>query len=175
MRKIRIRPLGGAPDFFIAADEAAYTASLGQNRELDTHIVRYEYTSLTTPATVYDYDIQTGERQLMKRTPVLGDFDPANYRTELVGPARRRLVPAIITTRNCKGQHGPLLQYGYGSYSATMDPFSIARVSLLTAASCSRSRTCAAARRWAGAGTRTASCSTSATPSTTSSTSRASW
>ena len=52
--------------------------------ELDTRIVRYEYTSLTTPATVYDYDIQTGERRLMKRTPVLGDFDPANYRTELV-------------------------------------------------------------------------------------------
>ncbi len=136
MRKIRIRPLGGAPDFFIAADEAAYTASLGQNRELDTHIVRYEYTSLTTPATVYDYDIQTGERQLMKRTPVLGDFDPANYRTELVWAEARdgKKVPVSIVYRAGVKRDGtaPMLQYAYGSYGATMDPaFSISRLSLL--------------------------------------------
>ena len=136
MRKIRIRPLGGAPDFFIAADEAAYTASLGQNRELDTHIVRYEYTSLTTPATVYDYDIQTGERQLMKRTPVLGDFDPANYRTELAWAEARdgKKVPVSIVYRAGVARDGtaPMLQYAYGSYGATMDPaFSISRLSLL--------------------------------------------
>jgi len=136
MRKIRIRPQGGAADFFIAADEAAYTASLGQNRELDTHIVRYEYTSLTTPATVYDYDIQTGERQLMKRTPVLGDFDPANYRTELVWAEARdgEKVPVSLVYRAGVRRDGtaPMLQYAYGSYGATMDPaFSIARLSLL--------------------------------------------
>jgi oligopeptidase B len=136
MRKIRIRPLGGAPDFFIAADEAAYTASLGQNRELDTHIVRYEYTSLTTPATVYDYDIQTGERQLMKRMPVLGDFDPANYRTELAWAEARdgKKVPVSIVYRAGVARDGtaPMLQYAYGSYGATMDPaFSISRLSLL--------------------------------------------
>ena len=89
LRKIRIRPWSGGKDFFIAADEPAYTTGLGQNPEIDTHIVRYEYTSLTTPNTIYDYDIQTGERQLMKRTPVLGTFDPADYTTELVwAPAR---------------------------------------------------------------------------------------
>ncbi len=126
MRKIRIRPLGGGEDFFIAADEPAYTASLGQNPELDTRIVRYEYTSLTTPATVYDYDIQTGERRLMKRTPVLGDFDPANYRTELVWAQARdggedsgvRRVPrrvragrhradAAVRLRLLRRDHGP--------------------------------------------------------------------
>jgi oligopeptidase B len=136
MRKIRIRPWGGSTDFFIAADEAAYTASLGQNRELDTHIVRYEYTSLTTPATVYDYDIQTGARQLMKRTPVLGDFDPANYRTELVWAEARdgKKVPVSVVYRAGFKRDGtaPMLQYAYGSYGATMDPaFSISRVSLL--------------------------------------------
>jgi oligopeptidase B len=136
MRKIRIRPLGGAADFFIAADEPAYTASLGENRELDTPIVRYEYTSLTTPATVYDYDIRTGDRQLKKRTPVLGDFDPANYRTELVWVEARdgKKVPVSIVYRAGYGRDGtaPMLQYGYGSYGATMDPaFSIARLSLL--------------------------------------------
>jgi oligopeptidase B len=136
MRKIRIRPWGGGKDFFIAADEAAYTASLGRNPELDTRIVRYEYTSLTTPATTYDYDIQTGERQLMKRMPVLGPFDPADYRTELLwAPARDGAqVPVSIVYRAGfrKDATAPLLQYGYGSYGATMDPaFSIARLSLL--------------------------------------------
>jgi oligopeptidase B len=136
MRKIRIRPWAGGADFFIAADEAAYTASLGQNRELDTHIVRYEYTSLTTPVTVYDYDIRTGERQLMKRMPVLGDFDPANYRTELLWAEARdgAKVPVSVVYRAGFRKDGtaPMLQYGYGSYGATMDPvFSIARLSLL--------------------------------------------
>ena len=136
MRKIRIRPWGGGRDFYIGSDEPAYTTSLGVNAEIDTHIVRYEYTSLTTPMTVYDYDIQTGERQLMKRTPVLGGFDSANYRTELVwAPARDGAkVPVSLVYRTGFRRDGsaPLLQYGYGSYGATMDPaFSVARVSLL--------------------------------------------
>jgi len=136
MRKIRIRPLDGGKDFFIAADEPAYTASLDQNHELDTRIVRYEYTSLTTPSTIYDYDIQTGERTLMKRTPVLGDFDPANYRTELVWAEARdgAKVPVSLVYRIGFRKDGsaPMLQYAYGSYGATMDPaFSVARLSLL--------------------------------------------
>jgi len=136
MRKIRIRPLDGGRDFFIAADEPAYTASLDQNPELDTQVVRYEYTSLTTPSTIYDYDIRTGERRLMKRMPVLGDFDPANYRTELVWAEARdgAKVPVSIVYRAGSRKDGgaPMLQYAYGSYGATMDPaFSIARVSLL--------------------------------------------
>ncbi|HEU5468833.1 MAG TPA: S9 family peptidase [Steroidobacteraceae bacterium] len=136
MRKIRIRPWSGGRDFYIASDEAAYTTSLGANAEIDTNIVRYEYTSLTTPATIYDYDIQTGERQLMKRTPVLGGYDPANYRTELVwAPARDGgRVPVSLAYRVGFEKDGsaPMLQYGYGSYGATMDPsFSVSRVSLL--------------------------------------------
>ena len=136
MRKIRIRPWGGGKDFYIGSDEPAYTTSLGVNAEIDTRIVRYEYTSLTTPMTVYDYDIQTGERKLMKRTPVLGGFDSANYRTELVwAPARDGAkIPVSLVYRAGVLRDGsaPMLQYGYGSYGATMDPaFSIARVSLL--------------------------------------------
>jgi oligopeptidase B len=136
LRKIRIRPWDGSADFFVAADEVAYTTVLGQNAEIDTHIVRYEYTSLTTPVTVYDYDIQTGEKQLMKRDPVLGDFDLANYRTEFLWATARdgtkvpvSLVYRIGFTRDGKA---PLLQYGYGSYGYSMDPaFSISRLSLL--------------------------------------------
>lgn len=136
MRKIRIRPWSGGKDFYIASDEPAYTTSLGQNAEIDTHIVRYEYTSLTTPMTVYDYDIQTGERQLMKRTPVLGGYDPANYRTELVWATARdgARIPVSLAYRVGIARDGkaPMLQYAYGSYGATMDPaFSVSRVSLL--------------------------------------------
>ncbi len=136
LRKIRIRPWDGGADFFIAADEAAYTTVLGQNAEIDTRIVRYEYTSLTTPGSVYDYDIQTGEKQLMKRDPVLGDFDTANYRTELLWATARdgAKVPVSLVYRNGfkRDGHAPLLQYGYGSYGYSMDPiFSIPRLSLL--------------------------------------------
>ena len=136
IRKIRIRPWGGGKDFYIASDEPAYATSLGQNAEIDTHIVRYAYNSLTTPETIYDYDIRTGERQLMKRTPVLGGYDPANYRTELVWAAARdgEKVPVSLVYRVgfTKDGTAPMLQYGYGSYGATYDPaFSVARVSLL--------------------------------------------
>ena len=61
------------------------------NPELATDIVRYTYSSLTTPTTVYDYDVRTGEKTLLKRDPVMGSFDPANYQTEfLFAPARGR-------------------------------------------------------------------------------------
>jgi oligopeptidase B len=136
LRKIRIRPWDGSADFFIAADEASYANELGQNAEIDTHIVRYEYNSLTTPKTTYDYDIQTGEKQLMKRDPVLGDFDPANYRTEFLWASARdgTKVPVSLVYRNGFVRNGkaPLLQYGYGSYGLSMDPaFSVSLLSLL--------------------------------------------
>jgi oligopeptidase B len=136
MRKIRIRPWSGDEDFFIAADEPAYTTGLGQNAEIDTHIVRYEYSSLTTPSTIYDYDIHTGERQLMKRMPVLGTFDPSHYRTELVWATARDgvKIPVSLVYHVGVKRDGtaPMLQYGYGSYGLSMDPeFSIARLSLL--------------------------------------------
>jgi oligopeptidase B len=136
IRKIRIRPWGGGKDFYIASDESAYATRLGQNAEVDTDIVRYAYNSLTTPETIYDYDIRTGERRLMKRTPVLGGYDPANYRTELVWADARdgAKVPVSLVYRAGFRKDGtaPMLQFGYGSYGATYDPaFSVARVSLL--------------------------------------------
>ncbi len=136
LRKIRIRPWSGGGDFFIAADEPAYTTVLGQNAELDTNIVRYDYESLTTPETVYDYDITTGERQLMKRMPVLGDFDPANYRSEFLWATARdgTRVPVSLVYRAGfqRDATAPLLVYGYGSYGLSMDPwFSVTRLSLL--------------------------------------------
>ena len=136
LRKICIHGLADGREFFIASGEAAYTTSISVNPELDTHIVRYAYSSLTTPATLYDYDVRSGGQVLLKRDPVLGSFDPGDYATEfLLAPARDGTsIPVSLVYRKGFVANGaaPLLQYGYGAYGLSMDPsFSSARLSLL--------------------------------------------
>jgi oligopeptidase B len=144
LRRILIRPwkapavnaARGLRETFITADEPTYTMALGTNEEIDTDTVRYIYTSLTTPGTTYDLNTTNGERALMKREPVLGDFDPANYVSEYVwAPARDGAkVPVSIVYRKGTPRDGtaPTLQYAYGSYGLSMDPtFSISLLSLL--------------------------------------------
>jgi oligopeptidase B len=136
LAKISVLPLQGGSEFFIASDEAAYTTSLSVNLELDTELVRYAYSSLTTPTTVYDFNIRTGEKILLKRDPVLGSFDPANYATEfLFAPARDgSRIPVSLVYREGFERDGsaPLLQYAYGAYGLSTDPsFSSARLSLI--------------------------------------------
>jgi oligopeptidase B len=129
-------PLRGGAEFFIASDEAAYATSLSVNSELDTELVRYTYSSLTTPTTEYDYNVRTGEKTLLKRDPVVGDFDPAQYRTEfLFAPARDGArIPVSLVYREgvARDATAPLLQYAYGAYGLSTDPsFSSARLSLI--------------------------------------------
>jgi oligopeptidase B len=136
LRKISIHPHDGAAEFFIASDEAAYSTSISTNMELNTSIVRYAYTSLTTPTTLYDYDIRTGKQVLLKRDPVLGSFDPKDYATEFFFvPARDGAqIPVSLVYRLGFARNGasPLLLYGYGAYGLSMDPsFSSPRLSLL--------------------------------------------
>ena len=136
LRKVRIRPWSGAAESYITADEPAYRAALGDNEELDSHVVRYEYTSLTTPLSTYDYDVRTGQRTLLKRQPVLGSFDAANYVTEYVWANARDgvKIPVAIVYRKGFRRDGsaPLLQYGYGSYGISSDPiFNSSLLSLL--------------------------------------------
>jgi len=118
--RIRLQRWSGGEPFHLAADDPAYTMMLGSNPELDTSSLRYVYTSLTTPATTYDYDIRSGDRQLRKREPVLGDFDPANYTSELLwAPARDgERVPVSVVYRKERRIDGtaPLYLYAYGSY-----------------------------------------------------------
>jgi oligopeptidase B len=126
----------GGAEFFIASEEAAYATSLSVNTELDTDLVRYAYTSLTTPTTIYDYNVRTGEKLLLKRDPVVGSFDPANYRTEfLFAPARDGArIPVSLVYRKGLARDGsaPLVQYAYGAYGLSTDPsFSSARLSLI--------------------------------------------
>ncbi len=125
----------------IAQPESPSTVWGAANPEYDSAVVRYEYTSLVTPRSVYDLDMAGGERRLRKRQPVLGDFDPTRYRTERrwVAAGDGVEVPVSLVWRTdmvgeVPGANGPspCLLYGYGSYEASMDPtFSSIRLSLL--------------------------------------------
>jgi oligopeptidase B len=135
LQKIAVQRWDGAPEH-LGAEDPAYTMQLGSNPELDTSRLRFIYTSLTTPATTYEQDMAGGGRTLLKRDPVLGDFDPANYASEFIHVPSRdgELVPVSIVYRRGTPLDGtaPLYQYGYGSYGLSMDPsFSSARLSLL--------------------------------------------
>ncbi|MCE3285449.1 MAG: family peptidase, partial [Steroidobacteraceae bacterium] len=137
LRKVRIRPWHGGREFYLDSDEPAYRMALGANEEMDTEVVRYTYTSLTTPYTTYDYNLRTGERTLLKREPVLGDFDPSHYATEYLWvPARDgERVPVALVYRKDRfhrDNSAPLLQSGYGAYGISSDPvFSSSTLSLL--------------------------------------------
>jgi oligopeptidase B len=136
LRQIRILRWADNRQTVIAADEPTYTAIPDDNPETDTAVVRYYYTSLTTPGTIYDYDMNSGERTLRKRDPVLGNFEPANYASEYVHATARdgTKIPVSIVYRKGTPRDGTaaLYQTGYGSYGASSDPmFSAARLSLL--------------------------------------------
>ncbi len=134
--QMRMIPWNGDTEHYLDFGEPAYDASFGDNREFDTNILRYEYSSLTTPESVYDYDMNTRVKTLMKREDVLGDFDATDYASErLHAPATDgTLVPISIVYRKGLKKNGqkPLLLYGYGSYGYSLDAsFRSSRLSLL--------------------------------------------
>jgi oligopeptidase B len=134
--RVRIRPWDGGAETHLASDEPAFTMELGANLEVDSDTVRYTHTSLTTPLTTYDHHVPSGGRTLLKREPVLGGFDPADYRSEHLWAEARdgaRVPVSVVYRKDCPlDGSAPLLQYGYGAYGLSMDPeFSSARLSLL--------------------------------------------
>ena len=136
LRKLRLRRWSDGKESLVIADEAAYTTGFGTNAEQDTSILRYTYTSLTTPSTVFDLDMDTGERALRKRDPVLGGFDPADYATEYLQAEARdgaKVPVSIVYRKDTKARFpAPLYQQGYGAYGLSSDPtFSSSRLSLL--------------------------------------------
>jgi oligopeptidase B len=131
----KLQQAAGA-EFFIDSDEPSYTASISVNPRLDTEVLRYAYSSLSTPTSIYDYNMRTRQRILLKRDPVVGDFDPARYATELLWVQARdgERIPVSLVYRKdfVKNGGAPLLQYAYGAYGLSMDPsFSSSRLSLL--------------------------------------------
>lgn len=136
LSNVRIAPWDGKRERVIPAEDAAYAAKLGTNRELDTTLLRYTHTSFVTPTTTYDYDTRTDQKTLLKRVPVLGGFESSNYVTEHIWATARdgTKVPVSLVYRKGTPKDGtaPLHQYGYGSYGSSMDPyFSHALISLL--------------------------------------------
>ena len=116
--------------------EPVYSASLAQNREFTTAVVRYNYQSLVTPSSVFDYDMNTHKATLLKETEVPGGFDKNNYRSERVFAIAfdGTKIPLSVVYRKETKLDGsaPLLLYGYGSYGIPIAPnFSSNRLSLL--------------------------------------------
>jgi len=134
---IRIRPWDQQiDDYTIDFGQSAYTASLGTNPEFDTRTLRIGFTSMTTPSTVYDFDMEGKTLEMKKQQEVLGDFDANNYDSERVMVEARDgvHVPVSIVYKKGFAKNGtaPVLLYAYGSYGYSLDPyFSSVRLSLL--------------------------------------------
>ncbi len=126
LTNLRIINLADGTDHFLDFGEEAYTAGISINRNANTSLLRYIYSSLTTPGSVYDYDMEARTKTLLKQDSVLGGFDSDNY-------VSRRLwatagdgtqVPVSLVSRKGLEQDGtaPLLLYAYGSYGYSTDP-----------------------------------------------------
>lgn len=133
---VQIRIIGKDSDFYLPFEEAAYVASANPTPDPNTTKLRYSYTSLTTPNSVMEFDMKSKEKTLLKQQEVLGDFDSKNYKTERVWATARdgvKVPVSIVYHKDTKiDGTAPCLEYGYGSYGASMDPrFSSANLSLL--------------------------------------------
>lgn len=131
-----VRRLSDGHEHEIAFNDPAYVCYTGVNPEWDTDKLRYGYTSLTTPNSVYEHDLNAATDVLLKQQEVVGSFDAKDYASERVWvPARDGVqVPVSVVYRKGTVLDGraPLLLYGYGSYGVTVDPtFSSSRLSLL--------------------------------------------
>jgi oligopeptidase B len=118
----------------VAFPEPVYEAYPGQNPEWESGRFRYGYESPVTPASVYEYDLATGESLLLKRRDVLGDFDPARYGCErrIVSAPDGTGIPVSLVYRREGGTPGPVLLTGYGAYGISYPVgFSSNRLSLL--------------------------------------------
>lgn len=136
LNHLRIMDRVSDEQHYLDFGEPAYVAFIAQNPEFDSETLRYGYSSLTTPFSTFDYNMKTGERELLKQTEVLGNFDVNNYVTERLYATADdgTRIPISIVYRKGLEKNGdnPLLVYGYGSYGASMSPFfSSNRLSLL--------------------------------------------
>jgi len=146
LRGLRVINQKNGQDEYINFGEQTYTARISVNEEFNTNILRYGYTSMVTPSSTYDYNMDTGEITLMKQQEVVGGYDQSLYRSERHYALARDGQPVPIslvykkdlkndpTFNNQGAPDNPqnLLLYAYGSYGSTRDPyFSSTRLSLL--------------------------------------------
>lgn len=134
--QLRIKNMSSGDDHYIDFGEPAYYAGLAGNPEFNSDVVRYTYTSLTTPNSVYDYHMQTKEKKLMKQQEVVGGYNPEEYVSERLyataGDETKVPISIVYKKGFKKDGTAPLLLYAYGSYGISMDAsFSANRLSLL--------------------------------------------
>lgn len=137
LNRIRIMSWDNQEDYYLPFDNETYTAYTGTNPDFDTNILRYGYNSLTTPASVIDFDMKTKESEVKKEQEVQDpNFNKENYLSERIWATAQdgTKIPMSVVYKKGIQRDGsnPVLQYAYGSYGHTTDPsFSTSRLSLL--------------------------------------------
>ena len=138
LRKTRVINWQDNSEYYITFNDPSYSLYSSSNLEFDTDLFRFVYTSLTTPRSVYDFNMLSKERTLLKQKQVLGgEFDTDNYVSERIFATSRdgkTQIPISLVYRKGLQKNGenPLLLNGYGSYGNSSDPyFSSVRLSLL--------------------------------------------
>ncbi|MBU2905394.1 S9 family peptidase [Arenibacter algicola] len=137
LNKLKIVRWDTGESYYLPFDNETYTAYVGTNPDFDTEILRYGYNSMTTPSSIIDFNMRTKEKEIKKEQEVLGGkFNKENYISERIwAPARdgKKVPISLVYHKNTKlDGSSPLLQYAYGSYGHTIDPyFSTVRLSLL--------------------------------------------
>jgi oligopeptidase B len=134
--QLRVREVATNNEHYLDFGEPAYAAFVGANPDFNSSTLRYNYTSMTTPNSVFDYNMNSKDKKLMKEAPVLGGFNKADYVTErkFVTARDGAKVPLSIVYKKGTALDGsaPLLLTGYGSYGSSSDAsFSSSRLSLL--------------------------------------------
>lgn len=135
--RMRVLALDGTEKHVLKFDDPVFAASFNRNPELDSDQVRISYSSMTTPDSIYDYNLNDGSRTLIKQEKILGNFKAENYNSKriFITAGDGKEIPVSIVYRKDKFTHdgtNPLYQYAYGSYGSTIEPrFSSARLSLL--------------------------------------------
>jgi oligopeptidase B len=131
--QLRVMPWTGENEYYIDFEEEVYTVSENINLDNKTNTFRFNYTSLTTPNSVFEINLETRVRKLLKEEEVLGDFDKDNYETlRMFAKARDGTkIPMSLVYRKGLQKNGnnPTMIHGYGSYGNTIDP--VFRLSIL--------------------------------------------
>lgn len=137
LNKFRIRRFSDDAEHYVEFPESVYSAGPTGNVEFKTNILRFTYTSLVTPPSVFDYNMDTRERELKKQMPVLGGYDSSHYETQRIyatAPDGVQVPISLVYKKELVHRDGgaPLLMYGYGAYGHSSEPgFSSDRLSLL--------------------------------------------